>query len=89
MTVARRVPYVEFPDGSTWPVKATSSSVTVPTPEDVVMRGWFAARAYVAARLRNEAAEPCDWTACAAEVDRTWHELVEAAMPPDPETGAK
>lgn len=48
-----------------------------------------AARAYVAARLAAEAAEPRDWSAAAAEVDRTWHELVEAAMPPDPETGAQ
>jgi hypothetical protein len=36
-----------------------------------------AARAYVAARLRNESAEPCDWSARAAEVDRTWHELLD------------
>jgi len=43
-----------------------------------------AARAYVHARLRNEAAEPRDWTHTAAELERTWHELLEAsglAMP--------
>lgn len=38
-----------------------------------------AARAYVAARLANDAAEPRDWSARAAEVDRTWHALVEAS----------
>lgn len=38
-----------------------------------------AARAYIAARLANDAAEPSDWTARAAEVDRTWHELLTAS----------
>jgi hypothetical protein len=37
-----------------------------------------AARAYVAARIANDDAEPRDWTARAAELDRTWHELLEA-----------
>jgi hypothetical protein len=34
---------------------------------------------YVAARRRNEAAEPKDWTAALVEVDRCWHELLVAA----------
>lgn len=38
-----------------------------------------AARAYVAARLRNQNAEPRDWTAMAAEVDRTWYALLVAS----------
>jgi hypothetical protein len=31
---------------------------------------------YVAARRRNEAAEPKDWTGALVEVDRCWHELL-------------
>lgn len=37
-----------------------------------------AARAYVAARLKNDAAEPRDWSHCAAELERTWRDLVAA-----------
>ena len=44
-----------------------------------VLRVTDAAVAYVAARLANDGAEPRDWMARLAEVDRTWHALVEAS----------
>ena len=36
-----------------------------------------AANDYVAARRRNEAAEPCDWERMLVNVDYAWHRLCE------------
>lgn len=41
---------------------------------------------YVAARLAAIDAAPCDWSAGAAEVDRTYYELLKATgLSPEPE----
>lgn len=40
-----------------------------------------AARAYVAARLANEDAEPCDRLPALIRLDEAWHDLLEAECP--------